>query len=82
MDRDLEFVQEVLRSIYVDDLASSKPDVPSAYDFYSKLRKRFVEAGLNMHKWLTNDQGLGRWKSLLQDQLFRVSQLTDGTHLD
>ncbi|XP_068756194.1 uncharacterized protein [Montipora capricornis] len=55
MDRDLEFVEEALRSIYVDDLASSKPNVPSAYDFYSKLRKRFVES-FNMCKWLTNDQ--------------------------
>ena len=58
MDRDPEFVEEVLRSIYLDDLASSRPDVPSAYDFYSKLRKRFVEAGFNMRKWLTNGQEL------------------------
>ena len=56
MYRDPEFVEEVLRSIYVDDLTSSKPDVPSG--FYSKLRKRFVEAGFNMRKWLTNDQEL------------------------
>ena len=42
----------------MDDLASSRPDVPSAYDFYSKLRKKFVEAGFNMRKWLTNDQEL------------------------
>lgn len=34
VDKDPEFVEEVVRSLYVNDLASSKPDETSAYDFY------------------------------------------------
>lgn len=46
MDRDPEFVEEVVRSLYVDDLAFSKPDGVSAYDFYSKLKTRLRKLGL------------------------------------
>lgn len=58
MDRDLEFVEEVLCFIYVDDLVFLKFDVFLVYDFYFKFRKRFVEVGFNMCKWLINDQEL------------------------
>ena len=53
IDKDPEIVEEVVCSLYVDDLASSKPDRASAYDFYSKLKTRFKVAGFNMRK--TND---------------------------
>lgn len=55
---DSQFVEEVLRSLYVDDLASSKPDSVSTYEFYMKLRERFREGGFNMRKWRTNDRDL------------------------
>ena len=51
-------MEEVVRSLYVDDLASSKPDGTSAYDFYCKLKTRFKVAGFNMRKWMTNDPEL------------------------
>ena len=57
---DPSFVEEVLRSLYVDGLASSKPDSESTYEFYIKLNERFYEGGFNMRKWKTNDQDLQR----------------------
>ncbi len=45
---DPSFVEEVLRSLNVDDLASSKPDGNSTYEFYEKLSTRFREGGFNM----------------------------------
>ena len=54
------FVEEVLRSLYVDDLALSKPDSESTYDFYLKLNERLYKGGFNMRKWKTNDQDLQR----------------------
>ena len=55
VDKDPEFVEEVVCSLHVDDLASSKPDAASAYDFYCKLKTRFKVAGFNMRKWIRND---------------------------
>ena len=57
---DPSFVEEVLRSLYVDDLASSKLDSESTYEFYIKLNERFHKWGFNMRKWKTNDQDLQR----------------------
>ena len=68
IDKDLEFVEEVVRSLYVDDLASSKPDGNSAYEFYCKLKTRFKEAGFNMRKWMTNDSELSEKISSEEDQ--------------
>ena len=53
--QDPDFFDDVVRSLYVDDLAISKPDQGSAYEFYTKLKTRFQEGGFNMRKWLTND---------------------------
>ncbi|KAL9969544.1 hypothetical protein ACROYT_G021769 [Oculina patagonica] len=68
LDSDPAFVEEVLHSMYVDDLASSKPDGTSAYDLYSKLKTRFKKAGFNMRKWLTNDQELANRINAEEDQ--------------
>ena len=54
---DPDFVEDIVRSLYVDDLASSRPNGTSAYKFYLKLKSRFKE-GFNMRKWLTNNQDL------------------------
>jgi len=92
IDKDPEFVEEVVRSLYVDidDLASSKPDGASAYDFYCNLKRRFKVAGFNMRTWMTNDpelsekirsgedQGVNQQQPLpkfpLEDQTFSKSQ--------
>ena len=52
IDKDPEFVEEIVGSLYEDDLASSKPDAASAYDLYCKLKTRFKVAGFmfNMRK--------------------------------
>ena len=68
IDKDPEFVKEVVRSLYVDDLASSKPDGTSVYDFYCKLKTRFKVAGFNMRKWMTNDPELSEKISSEEDQ--------------
>ena len=68
LDSDPAFVEEVLHSLYVDDLASSKPDGTSAYELYSKLKTRFKKAGFNMRKWLTNDQELADRINAEEDQ--------------
>ena len=61
-------MEEVVRSLYVDDLASSKPDGTSAYDFYCKLKTRFKVAGFNMRKWMTSDPELSAKKCSEEDQ--------------
>ena len=68
IDKDPEFVEEVLHSLYVDALASSKPDGASTYEFYSKLKTRFKVAGFNMHKWITNDLELSEKIKSEEDQ--------------
>ena len=85
IDKDPEFVEEVVHSLYVDDLASLKPDGASAYDFYCKLKTRFKVAGFNMHKWITNDLELSEKirseedQGVNQQQPFLKFQLEDQT---
>ena len=53
MDGHPEFVEDALRSLYVDDLAPSKPNRDSTIRWtllHSKLKTRFKEAGFNMRK--------------------------------
>ncbi len=53
-DMDPDFVEEVLKSLYVDDFASSASSVPEGYSLYDKLKKIFKEGGFNLRKWETN----------------------------
>lgn len=55
IDKDLEFVEEVVCFFYVDDLVFLKFDGIFVYDFYCKLKMRFKEVGFNMCKWMMND---------------------------
>ena len=59
-DIDSEFVIKVLHEIYVDDLISGGKDVVSTYQFFRNCKNRFLEAGLNIRKWFTNDFTLDR----------------------
>jgi len=72
IDKDPEFVEQNVRSLHVDDLASSKPDGASSYDFYWNLKAGFKVAGLNMWKWMTNDPELPEKIRSEEDQ--RVNQ--------
>ncbi|XP_015750818.1 PREDICTED: uncharacterized protein LOC107330770 [Acropora digitifera] len=52
VDKDPEFVEEVVRSLHVDDLASSKPHGTSAYDFLLQTEDEI------QGNWMTNDPEL------------------------
>ena len=55
---DPEFVNWMLRSLYVDDLSLSLEDVDKAFELYLKSRKRMAQGGFNLRKWLTNSRPL------------------------
>ena len=55
---DPEFVQELLRSLYVDDYASGSESVSSALELSRKIKHRLATGGFNMRKWLTNSTEL------------------------
>ena len=55
---DPEFVNRMLRSLYVDDLSLSLEDVDKAFELYLKSRKRMAQGGFNLRKWLTNSRPL------------------------
>ena len=55
---DLEFVLEVLQSLYVDDYASGVDSVDFAFCLFEWLKKVFKEGGFNMRKWCSNDTRL------------------------
>ena len=55
---DLEFVLEVLRSLYVDDYASGADSDDSAFGLFEQLKNVFKEVGFNMRKWCSNDMML------------------------
>lgn len=45
-----EFVNQMLRSLYVDDLSLSLEDVDKAYQLYLKSRERMAQGGFNLRK--------------------------------
>ena len=47
----------MLKSLYVDDFASSASSVSDGYSLY-KLKRRFKDGGFNMRKWQTNSDVL------------------------
>ena len=55
---DPEFVNQFLRSLYVDDLSLSLEDVDKAYQLYLKSRGRMAQGGFNLRKRLTNSKPL------------------------
>ena len=55
---DPTFVTKVLKSLYVDDLASGSHDTESALELAKKIKTRLSEGGLNMRKWLSNSKEL------------------------
>ena len=52
---DLEFVPEVLRSLYVDDYESRADSVDSSSYLFERLKKVFKEGSFSMKKWSSND---------------------------
>ena len=73
---DPDFVDDVVRSLYVHDLANSKPDQAFVYELYTKLKSRFQEGGFNMRKWLTNDPILSATINSQEDHV-KVQRVAD-----
>ena len=70
---DIDFVNIVLNSLYVDDFTGGENDFDKALDLYKKLKIRFLERLFHLRKWRTNhpklrkligEQSLGPSKSL------------------
>ena len=55
---DPEFVDQFLRSIYVDDLSSGAADNDGAYELYLKCKLRLAEGGFNLRKFTSNSSQL------------------------
>ena len=55
---DPDFVNTVVRALYVDDFASGKDSVKDCFELYGKLKLRFREGGFNMRKWASNSEEL------------------------
>ena len=53
---DPEFVQEVLKSLYVDDYASASSTVSSTVQLCKKIKSRLDDEGFNMRKWESNSR--------------------------
>ena len=51
-------VTKVLKSLYVDDLASGSDDTESALALAKKIKTRLPEGGLNMRIWSSNSKKL------------------------
>ena len=55
---DPTFVTKILKSLYVDDLASGSDNTESALALAKKIKTRLSEGGFNMRKWLSNSEEL------------------------
>ena len=56
--QDPQFSDKMLRSFYVDDLASGENNTEEAYSLYIKANQRMAEGGFRLRKWRTNDKAL------------------------
>ena len=55
---DKHFADILLRSFYVDDLATGKASTEAAYLLYTKAKESMNEGGFKLRKWRTNDKEL------------------------
>ena len=55
---DIDFVNTVLNSFYVDDFTGGENDFEKVLDLYKKLKIRFLEGLFHLRKWRTNHQKL------------------------
>ncbi|XP_046862841.1 uncharacterized protein LOC124456439 [Xenia sp. Carnegie-2017] len=63
---DREFSEKLLKSFYVDDLASGESSTERAYQLYRKANERMNEGGFKLRKWRTNDSAL---RSQIEDDV-------------
>ena len=68
---DPEFVQQMIDSLYVDDMVVSTDSVESAYTLYEKARDRLAKGGFKLRKWVTNDEKLTSMIQSREEETFR-----------
>ena len=57
-ENDPLFVQQMIDSLYVDDMVFSTCTLACAYGIYEKAGERMMSGGFRLRKWLTNDKTL------------------------
>ena len=55
---DSEFARKVKNHFYVDDLKTGVYSTEEGFDFYKKIKARFLEANFNVRKWRKNGENL------------------------
>ena len=55
---DIDFVNKILDSFYVDDFTGGESDFYEALDLFKKLKLRFLDGHFHLRKWRTNDPKL------------------------
>ena len=55
---DLQFVNDFLNSLYVDDFNRGKVSDSEAFVLYSKAKCRMRDGGFNLRKWISDSQKL------------------------
>ena len=53
---DPEFARKVKNHFYIDDLNTGVYSTEEGFDFYKKMKVRFLEANFNVRKWRTKDE--------------------------
>ena len=80
--RDPELVNQMLRSLYVDDLSLRLKHVDKAYQLYLNSRDRMAHGGFTLRKWLTNSRPLmEKIKEMESPREFSI-QTEKGNQLD
>lgn len=57
-NEDPEFVEKLLQSLYVDDIATGDEDEDETYRLYMKLKLRLAKGGFNARKFVSNSKEL------------------------
>ena len=55
---DPEFERKFKNHFYVDDLSTGVYGTEESFDFYKKMKVRFLEANFNVRKWRANNEEL------------------------
>ena len=64
---DPEFARNVKNHFYVDDLNTGVYSTEEGFDFYKKMKVRFLETNFNVRKWRTNGKDLCKLINLYEN---------------
>lgn len=60
MEVDPDFVKKLFESFFVDDFVGGGASSEEVTDLYSKTRRRMLDGGFELRKWLKNDASVRR----------------------